>query len=951
VGFEYRERSMPSLKNALHWGWILAVLLFAGPALGQQEALSKEAYLTPPQVVMEAVLATRNENVALTNLSPDGRKFLVTKNEGLPPLERLGHSYVHLSEMIFDPVAFRARDMWVRSAVGFDLFFYGDNKTVPVQVPDHARVSNPTWSPDGSKVAFFAHFDDATYIYIADAETGYSRRLTSTPVVATLDTTFQWSKDGKKIQTLLLPDDVRHEPGKSNAIATEPKVRVARGGPHPSRTYRYLLETPADEKLLEQLITGQLAVVDIDDGKVTKIGFPNMIRSVSMSPGGGEFRISTVKKPFSYYVPLARFGTFEGIWNAEGKSVYTLAERGLVDREPQAQVAVARNPQQPQGQGRGRRGGRGGPFPGATTPPPDPAQNPVDPNQPPVDPNQPPRDPNQPPRDPDAPPGQPQPAQDPQGRRDIAWRPDGDSLSYVQLEPPKQNSKDPRQDRVMQWVPPFGKDDAKVIYSSPNPIVSVAYSDDCRTLFLTQTVDNQRQITAIDLDDKTPHVIYRGAQRGGNPATRPASRPAATPDSLIGAEPTVALDDATDDSASNDEQIAPGGFGRFASGAGAGPSLLTRISPAQAPIVGISKSGDVYLTGSDRATGANALPKPFIDKVNIRTSQKTRIFEGKGEMLETIDAVDGYDVKHVFTTQQKTDVVPNSFVTDVETGKTTQLTHNENHSPWFNKLKVERIRVARVDGFKFWVKVTTPPNRTGKLPAMFWIYPREYTDQASYDAAAGRTAATTNRFAAPTPRSMAMLCLLDYAVVEPDVPIVGPAGRMNDNYVPDLRNSLWAVIDELDKRGIIDRDRLACGGHSYGAFSTANALAHTPFFKAGIAGDGNYNRTLTSMTFQTERRDLWNARETYLDMSPLLWANQVSGALLMYHSMDDANVGTAPINADQMFMALDGLGKPAALYMYPYEDHGPVAKETILDQWARWTAWLDMYVKNPKAKG
>jgi dipeptidyl aminopeptidase/acylaminoacyl peptidase len=106
------------------------------------------------------------------------------------------------------------------------------------------------------------------------------------------------------------------------------------------------------------------------------------------------------------------------------------------------------------------------------------------------------------------------------------------------------------------------------------------------------------------------------------------------------------------------------------------------------------------------------------------------------------------------------------------------------------------------------------------------------------------------------------------------VPIVGPAGRMNDNYVPDLRNGLWAAIDECDKRGYIDRDRLACGGHSYGAFSTANALAHTPFFKAGIAGDGCYNRTLTSMSFQSERRQLWDARETYLEMSPLTRTRQ-----------------------------------------------------------------------------
>jgi dipeptidyl aminopeptidase/acylaminoacyl peptidase len=197
---------------------------------------------------------------------------------------------------------------------------------------------------------------------------------------------------------------------------------------------------------------------------------------------------------------------------------------------------------------------------------------------------------------------------------------------------------------------------------------------------------------------------------------------------------------------------------------------------------------------------------------------------------------------------------------------------------------------------------------------------------------------------------VAILTLAGYAIVEPDVPIVGPAGKMNDNYVPDLRDSLWAAIDELDKRGIIDRDRLACGGHSYGAFSTANALAHTPFFKAGIAGDGCYNRTLTSMSFQSERRHLWEARETYLEMSPLLWANRINGALLMYHGMEDANVGTHPMNSEALFAALDGMGKNAALYMYPYEGHGPIARETNLDMWARWIAWLDLYVKNPKAK-
>ncbi len=171
---------------------------------------------------------------------------------------------------------------------------------------------------------------------------------------------------------------------------------------------------------------------------------------------------------------------------------------------------------------------------------------------------------------------------------------------------------------------------------------------------------------------------------------------------------------------------------------------------------------------------------------------------------------------------------------------------------------------------------------------------------------------------------------------------------MNNNYVNDLRNDLSATIDELDKRGLIDREKLAIGGHSYGAFSTVNAMVNTPFFKAGIAGDGAYNRTLTPNGFQSERRDLWEAPNVYLDMSPFLRANQLTGALLMYHGMHDQNVGTDPINSLRLFHALNGLGKITALYRYPFEDHGPAARETLLDLWSRWAAWLDKYVKNPE---
>ena len=274
----------------------------------------------------------------------------------------------------------------------------------------------------------------------------------------------------------------------------------------------------------------------------------------------------------------------------------------------------------------------------------------------------------------------------------------------------------------------------------------------------------------------------------------------------------------------------------------------------------------------------------------------------------------------------------------------TQLTDNIDYTPDLTNAPRQRFVVERPDGFRFLVNVTLPTGYTPgeRLPAMFWFYPREYEDQESYDER-GRT---YNINAHPNfgTRSIEYLVRLGYAVVEPDAPIVGKAGQMNNNYQHDLRNNLAAVIDELDERGIIDRKRLGLGGHSYGAFGTANAMVHTPFFKAGIAGDGNYNRTFTPLSFQSERRIFWDAREVYLGMSPFVYANNLTGALLLYHGLHDQNVGTAPDHSPRLFHALNGLGKKAAMYLYPFEDHGPATEETILDLWARWTAWLDVHL-------
>ncbi|MDQ6830050.1 MAG: prolyl oligopeptidase family serine peptidase, partial [Gemmatimonadota bacterium] len=276
--------------------------------------------------------------------------------------------------------------------------------------------------------------------------------------------------------------------------------------------------------------------------------------------------------------------------------------------------------------------------------------------------------------------------------------------------------------------------------------------------------------------------------------------------------------------------------------------------------------------------------------------------------------------------------------------------NNKDYTPEFTNLQRRRIWVSRADGYRFLVNLTLPTDyKEGtRLPGMFWFYPYEYTDSSAYQ----RTLRTqnVNQFPNAGPRTIEYLATQGYAVANFDPPIMGSAGRMNDNYVSDLQNNLIAVIDELDRQGYIDRQRLGIGGHSYGAFSTVNAMVHTPYFKAGIAGDGMYNRSLTPTGFQSERRDFWEGQKTYLEMSPFLSADKLSGALLMYHSLEDQNTGTDPISSIRMMHALTSLGKTASLYMYPYEDHGPATKETILDQWARWTAWLDVYVKNAGKK-
>jgi dipeptidyl aminopeptidase/acylaminoacyl peptidase len=284
-----------------------------------------------------------------------------------------------------------------------------------------------------------------------------------------------------------------------------------------------------------------------------------------------------------------------------------------------------------------------------------------------------------------------------------------------------------------------------------------------------------------------------------------------------------------------------------------------------------------------------------------------------------------------------------------------KLTSAVDVGPEVSRAIRKRIRVTRPrDGTQFWVDVVLPRDwRPGAtVPAILWHYPREYATAEAYERS--RWDENINEFPAVPqlrPASATELWVAGgYALVTPDIPIFGDSGRMNDNFTRDLPENLDAVLDAVVDSGFVDRAHVGIGGHSYGAFGTVNAMTLVPYFKAGIAGDGMYNRSLTPFGFQSERRNFYEAQDTYFAMSPFLRADKIAGALLMYHATEDQNAGTAPLSSTRMMDVLQGLGKPAALYMYHYEGHSVATFESDLDMWARWFAWFDIYVKGGGAK-
>ena len=361
----------------------------------------------------------------------------------------------------------------------------------------------------------------------------------------------------------------------------------------------------------------------------------------------------------------------------------------------------------------------------------------------------------------------------------------------------------------------------------------------------------------------------------------------------------------------------------------------------------LQNGDDIYLSGEGAGPEGD---RPFLDRLNLKTLATERLFRSDATSYETVVAPMTADAKALLTRAESRTDPPNYYTRTAGGDAKRAVTTFKDPQELFRGVERQFITYQRKDGVKLSATLYLPPGykKGERLPVIVWAYPREFSDTDT----ASQVVGSPNRFTLVSPGNTHMYLLFaGYAILDgPTMPIVGPGETANDHYVEQLVSSAQAAIDKVVEMGVADRNRIGVGGHSYGAFMTANLLAHSRLFKAGFAESGAYNRTLTPFGFQSERRTFWEVPDLYGKMSPFFHADQVKDPILLTHGEMDDNSGTFPIQSERFYMALKGHGATVRYLTLPYEAHGYAARETHLHLIAEKIAWFDKYVKNGTAK-
>lgn len=699
----------------------------------------------------------------------------------------------------------------------------GKQETQVKGLPTNAKITYTSFSPDEKKLAFTNTTAQGVELWVLDLETATAKKITEDNLNANLGTPYTWYKDSQHLLVRRIPAQRAKLIDASKNIPTGPIVSTSDGKVSQNRTYQDLLKNPQDEANFDTLTQSELYKVSLN-GNATKVKDADIYLRNSFSPDGEYLLLTTIKKPYSYIVPLNRFPKQETVYDMNGNLVKIVNEIPLNEVMPKGFSSVQT------------------------------------------------------------------------GKRGMTWRDDAPATLYYAeaLDGGDQAQKADYRDEIFVWEAPFNQT-PKSFFKTKQRYSGIDWTN-ANYAIVSESWYDTRNTTSylVDLANGKSEVIENRNYQD------------------------VYSDPGTFSQTKNQ-------YGRY--------------------VIDV-KNDKAYLIGEGFTKDGQF---PFIDEQNFKTLKKNRLYTAKATNVKE-NIIDILDISKgdILISQQSATQYPNTFKKNIKNNKTTAVTQFQNPFASLGNVYKEVIKYKRNDGVELSGTLYLPANynrktKQEKLPLLVWAYPREYRDKST----AGMSTKNANDFTFPSYGSFIYWVTKGYAVLDDaSFPIVGENGvEPNDTFIPQLVASGKAAIDAVDALGYIDRNRVAVGGHSYGAFMTANLLTHSDDFACGIARSGAYNRTLTPFGFQSEQRNYWDVPEIYNTMSPFMTANKMKKPMLLIHGDADNNPGTFTLQTERYFQALKNLGAPVRMVLLPKESHGYAAKESILHTLWEQEQFLDKCLK------
>ena len=693
-------------------------------------------------------------------------------------------------------------------------------------LPNNPKIAYVSWSPNEQKIAFTNTTTTGVELWFINVVSAEATRITDANLNANLGSPYNWMIDNETLLVKVLPKNRPALIDVKKDLPKGPTVMISDGSKSQNRTYPDLLKNKVDEDNFDALVTSELYKVSLSGAKEL-FKSQAIYTGESYSPDGKYLLLTTIKKPYSYIVPLSRFPQTTTVYDNSGNEIKVVNEVPLSEIMPKGFSSVRK------------------------------------------------------------------------GKRNMSWRSDKPAtLSYViALDEGDQANKVAFRDELFQWEAPF-------------------------TSEATSITKIQQRFSGIIWGNETLAIVYDDWYDTRNTKTYLVnpSNPSQAPKIIS-------------DRNSQDIYADPGNF-------------ETKKNQFNREVLAV-ENGSIYLIGDGNTKDGQF---PFIDEFNLETLKSKRLYTSKmKDKKEDLLGIEDFKKGEVLVMIQSKNDYPNYYFRNIKSKeKLTQITFFANPFESIKDVYKEVIKYKRKDGVDLTGTLYLPVGydlvKKEKLPLLIWAYPAEFKDKNS----AGQNDKNPNEFTFPYYGSFVYWVMKGYAVLDDaSFPIIGEGTtEPNDNFMAQLIDDAEAAINAVDSLGYINRKKVAIGGHSYGAFMTANLLTHSNLFACGIARSGAYNRTLTPFGFQSEQRNYWDIPTIYNEMSPFMNAEKMKTPLLLVHGDADNNPGTFTLQSERYFQALKGLGAPVRLVLLPKESHGYAAKENIFHLLWEQDQFLEKYLKN-----